>query len=651
MRYFVLFFFLTFSAYSQNAQDIFDKATDSLYAGRYQGAVELFDKAIELRPNHVNSYYNRAFCFSSLGKYKEAVQDFTKILEIDKNYRAAYVERGIAYFNLQLYDKALSDYQQAWKIKEDKFVYNNLGVVKEKQQAYKEAMLYYNKALALDSTYKVAQDNKAALSKIMSEYAPAAGFEMSAKDYFERGYKLISTGDYQGAVNYYDKALQLDRNYKNAYDYRAYAKMALGKLQDALDDLNKSADLSNSAWTYNQRGLVKFKMNFFDEALTDFDKALAIDSSYSVAKDNKAWALKKKNEVFLVDKTPPVITILSPNLEEVSRGLGVTRMDDSTTVIGRANDENGIEQLVINGVQANLRSNGDFDAIVKLKAGKNRIFIIAIDFNGNKTEKEFVINRPEKQTTKPTDEKKELGNSLGKNYAMLIGTDKYDYWTPLNNPVKDATTLADELKSNYNFETNLLTNVQKQDVLLALRKYAQIEYAPNDQLFIFVAGHGHFDELFGEGYLVTKESQVNDEGFTSYISHSQLRTYLNNIKCKHIFLVMDVCFGGTFDPIIASRGLEGTQSLSKIEFINRKLRYKTRRYLTSGGKEYVSDGRAGQHSPFAKKMLEALRSFGGQDGILTIDEVIAYVKGLNPEPRTGEFGDNEPGSDFIFLAK
>ena len=116
---------------------------------------------------------------------------------------------------------------------------------------------------------------------------------------------------------------------------------------------------------------------------------------------------------------------------------------------------------------------------------------------------------------------------------------------------------------------------------------------------------------------------------------------------------MDVCFGGTFDQAIAHRGLEDDvyKEATQAEMVTRKLSYKTRRYVTSGGKEYVPDGRAGMNSPFARKLLEAFRSRGGKDMILSMGELNTYVESLKPQPRSGEFGDNAPGSDFIFVIK
>ena len=68
-------------------------------------------------------------------------------------------------------------------------------------------------------------------------------------------------------------------------------------------------------------------------------------------------------------------------------------------------------------------------------------------------------------------------------------------------------------------------------------------------------------------------------------------------------------------------------------------------------KEYVSDGIAGQHSPFASKFLESLRSYGGTDRLLTLNELQVAMERLKTIPRFGSFGDDERLSDFIFVAK
>ncbi|MBS1488929.1 MAG: caspase family protein [Bacteroidetes bacterium] len=238
-------------------------------------------------------------------------------------------------------------------------------------------------------------------------------------------------------------------------------------------------------------------------------------------------------------------------------------------------------------------------------------------------------------------------------YAILFTTNDYDNWPDLVNPVNDGRMIADELKKNFGFKVEVLEGGTQTEILKKLREYAEKKYKPLDQLFIFFAGHGQFDQTFGEGFVVTKESLANDEAKTTYLSHNRLRSIVNNIPCEHIFLAMDVCFGGTFDQAVAHRGLDDDvyKEATQAEIVTRKLTYKTRRYLTSGGKEYVPDGRPGMNSPFARKLLEAFRSRGGKSMILSLGALTTYVEALKPQPRSGEFGDNAPGSDFVFVAK
>lgn len=292
-----------------------------------------------------------------------------------------------------------------------------------------------------------------------------------------------------------------------------------------------------------------------------------------------------------------------------------------------------------------------FDKIVErdlsLNPGDNVIKIVAVSMDN--------VTTTDMRVLKVAGSGGEVVATARTDRALLFGIDQYDEWGNLFNPVKDAETIAEELRTNYGYETEVVLNATTSEIMSKLREYAKKSYQPNDQLFIFFAGHGQFDEIFTEGYLVGSDSKLNDPGKTSYISHSTLRTVINNIPSGHILLTLDACFGGTFDPLVARAGSRGGDDIyndiTRSEFIQRRLRWKTRKYITSGGKQYVADGKPGGHSPFARKFLQALRDYGGQDQILTIQELQGYLLTLKMEPHAGEFGDNEPGSDFIFVAR
>jgi len=278
---------------------------------------------------------------------------------------------------------------------------------------------------------------------------------------------------------------------------------------------------------------------------------------------------------------------------------------------------------------------------IELNNGANSIRLDITDENGKTTTSE-TLNVTYNQSTNT-------------NYALFFATDNYTSWSKLNNPIKDAQTIATELKESYGFVTEVNENLAQQKIIAKIREYNKKIFNTNDQLLIFISGHGKFDDVFKQGFVVCSDSKLNDETGTTLISHDNLRTYVSNINCNHILLVMDVCFGGTFDRSIAesdNRGNEENNEMTQQQFIERKMKFKTCQFITSGGKEYVPDGRAGQHSPFTRQFLQALRNYGGNDKIITLNELKSYLEKVTPEPRWGEIsGKNEPGSDFLFIAR
>ncbi|HNU41553.1 MAG TPA: hypothetical protein PKH83_03610 [Cyclobacteriaceae bacterium] len=55
--------------------------------------------------------------------------------------------------------------------------------------------------------------------------------------------------------------------------------------------------------------------------------------------------------------------------------------------------------------------------------------------------------------------------------------------------------------------------------------------------------------------------------------------------------------------------------------------------------------------PFAKQFIEALQSRGGNDGILTLSEVMTFIEKLKTAPQSGRFGSDKQGSEFVFVVK
>ena len=82
------------------------------YAKDYNGAIKLYDEAIQLNPNFAEAYIGRNV-YRNLGQYERAIQDYDKAIELNPNLAEAHQNRGICYKNLGDEAKAQADFDKA----------------------------------------------------------------------------------------------------------------------------------------------------------------------------------------------------------------------------------------------------------------------------------------------------------------------------------------------------------------------------------------------------------------------------------------------------------------------------------------------------------------------------------------------------------
>ncbi len=243
------------------------------------------------------------------------------------------------------------------------------------------------------------------------------------------------------------------------------------------------------------------------------------------------------------------------------------------------------------------------------------------------------------------------------NYALIFATDTYANWPHLTNPISDADAVNQTLTSLYNFHVEEVRNPTDDQILAKLTEYLHRKFEPQDQLLIMFSGHGYFDPDLGKGFLVPANAQLvkDDIGHRTLLAHETIMGYVNRIPAKHVVLVLDACFAGTLDRRIADSGLRGNAEdvyahATLPELLARKEPKRTRRYITSGGKDFVPDGLPGHHSPFISALLVTLNQAADRKGYVTLDDLQQGLNTVNPEPRWGDIqDDNDPGADFLLL--
>lgn len=79
----------------------------------YSGAIENYNKAIELNPKFTLAYYNRGMARAFLKNFDGALSDYNKAIELNPKYPVAFYNRGIAKYYLGNSEGACRDWKRA----------------------------------------------------------------------------------------------------------------------------------------------------------------------------------------------------------------------------------------------------------------------------------------------------------------------------------------------------------------------------------------------------------------------------------------------------------------------------------------------------------------------------------------------------------
>ena len=124
---------------------------------------------------------------------------------------------------------------------------------------------------------------------------PVLAIAQTAEDYFDKGVAKYEQGDYRGAIQDYNKAIELDPNDHMTYGVRVLAKSKLGDYRGAIEDYNKAIELLGKTnltdpldklllgeYYYN-RGVTKSDLGDYRVALQDFNKAIELNPKLAEA--------------------------------------------------------------------------------------------------------------------------------------------------------------------------------------------------------------------------------------------------------------------------------------------------------------------------------------------------------------------------------
>ncbi len=235
---------------------------------RYPEALGIYDNIIKKEPR-AWAYVNRGTVKYQSGDKKGAIDDYDKAIQLNPQYTGAYVDRGLAKSDLGDNNGAMSDYERAIAI-DPQFAeaYVSRGIAKAESGNKKAAIVDYDRAIAIDPQFNRA--------------------------YFNRAIAKSGLGDKKGAIADYTRAIALDSQDIKSYVNRAMTKSGLGDKKGAIADYNRAIVLDPQSYiAYYNRGNIRSDLGDDRTAIADYDRAIAIDSQFAEAYTNRGISKSK----------------------------------------------------------------------------------------------------------------------------------------------------------------------------------------------------------------------------------------------------------------------------------------------------------------------------------------------------------------------
>lgn len=440
-------------------------------------------------------------------------------------------------------------------------------------------------------------------------------------------------------------------NYENGLKYAG-----IDSLDSAIECFEKAIKIretdNGQARTYGvhfidyypnrELGIIYYRLNRLDQAIEYLEKSLNNEPSER-AKEYLQRIGQVRHDISLsvVDDKSPDIEILMPSKINQRKLQPVPNNVDQISLIGRAKDAGGIVEVMVNDQKTPVSANGEFKALVNLKVGNNEIYVRATDMSHNSTTISYFLYREDTVIREMA-----IFSDIGNYYALIIGISDYSdpFITDLDGyPLEDAEKLSQILTERYTFTketTQLLKNPNRTDIQRAFDDLSKV-ITDKDNLLIFYAGHGHYDESTELGYWLPADAEKD---YTSnWIYNDVLVANLKRIRSRHTLLISDACFSGS---IFKTRSAIEDAPMA----YQKKYDLKSRKAITSGVLQTVPN-----KSIFFRYLADRLEN--NQAKYLSASQLFQDIEIPvgNNSPNTPQFGVirnvGDEGGGFYFYAE
>lgn len=170
----------------------------------------------------------------------------------------------------------------------------------------------------------------------LAAQAPAQNDANAAVEAYNRGSDLLSAGKYTEAIQHFDKAISLNKQYVEAYNNRGIAYFSLRQPNQAISDYTQAITINpQMAECFYNRGVTFNEIGQHAQSIKDFDEAIRLNPQYAESYNNRGFAYYKlkQNEKAIEDFSHAIQ--IAPRYAKAyyNRGIAYNEMDQTDLAI------------------------------------------------------------------------------------------------------------------------------------------------------------------------------------------------------------------------------------------------------------------------------------------------------------------------------
>lgn len=148
---------LSATVFASQEKQLFETGVDHLKQHRYEAAIEVFTRLVELDPDNPDVYKNRGVAHMKLSQYDAAIQDFEKTRQMMPDLKGLHSNLGVAWYYKGEYETAISHYDTEIRLSPDShYAYFNRAICWAELKKYDKSLDDIDQTLSLAPDFYLA---------------------------------------------------------------------------------------------------------------------------------------------------------------------------------------------------------------------------------------------------------------------------------------------------------------------------------------------------------------------------------------------------------------------------------------------------------------------------------------------------------------